>query len=187
MTPFRIAALLLFALTLPAGSLPAAENVVSGPQVGEVVPGPFHPLNVTGAKAGQKNCLFCQNGDNPVAMIFAREASQPVTALMKKIDAVTAQHKDAHMGSFVVFLSDKENLPNQLKEVAAKEGIMTCVLSVDNPAGPQAYRISKDADVTVVLYTKHTVKANYAFKKGDLKEKDIDQIVSDVAKILPKN
>ena len=32
----------------------------------------------------------------------------------------------------------------------------------------------KDADVTVVLYNQHKVKANYAFKKGELKDKDID-------------
>jgi hypothetical protein len=29
------------------------------------------------------------------------------------------------------------------------------------------------------------VKANYAFKKGELKEKDIEAIVGDLSKILP--
>jgi hypothetical protein len=37
-----------------------------------------------------------------------------------------------------------------------------------------------------VLYTDHTVKANYAFKKGELKDKDIDAITKDVSKILPQ-
>ena len=43
----------------------AGEAVKSGPQTGEQVPGPFHPLNINGASAGQKNCLYCQNGTNP--------------------------------------------------------------------------------------------------------------------------
>ena len=51
------------------------------------------------------------------------------------------------------------------------------MLSIDNPAGPKGYKVSRDADVTVVLYTQHTVKANYAFGKGELKDKDIEKIV----------
>ena len=49
-----------------------------------------------------------------------------------------------------------------------------------------ALSVAKDADVTVVLYTNRTVKANHTFKKGDLKVPDIDRIVADVAKILPQ-
>jgi hypothetical protein len=89
------------------------------------------------------------------------------------------------MGSFVVFLNDSEDLPGKLKKLADQTGLKACVLSIDNPAGPEGYKVAKDADVTVVLYAKRTVKANYAFKKGELKDKDVDQIVADIAKILP--
>ena len=41
------------ALVVPA----LAADLKSGPQVGENIPGPFHPLNVTGPTAGQKACL----------------------------------------------------------------------------------------------------------------------------------
>jgi hypothetical protein len=90
------------------------------------------------------------------------------------------------MGSFVVFLNDDESLPKKLKQVAGKEGIKHTVLSVDNPAGPQKYHVAKEAEVTVVLYTDHTVKANHAFKAGELKDKDIGTILSEVKKILPE-
>jgi len=60
------------------------------------------------------------------------------------------------------------------------------ILSTDNAAGQKAYNVDKDADITVVLYTAHEVKANYAFKKGQLKDKEMDKIVADVSKILPK-
>jgi hypothetical protein len=170
---------------LLAGAVFAADAVKSGPQVNEPVPGPFHPLNVTGEAAGKKHCLFCQNGSNPVAMVFAREASPEVAKLIKKLDTCTAKHSDCKMGSFVVFLSDKEGLDTELKSLADKQGLKNIVLSIDNPAGPAKYEVSKEAAVTVVLYTDHTVKANHAFKKGQLKDKDIDAIVKDVAKILP--
>ena len=60
------------------------------------------------------------------------------------------------------------------------------MLSIDNPSGPGAYKVSKDADVTVVLYNQHKVKSNFAFKKGELQEKDIEAIVADISKILPE-
>jgi hypothetical protein len=120
-------------------------------------------------------------------MIFAREVSDPLTSLVKKIDETTAKNNSCHMGSFVVFLNDDENLKKQLKDLAQKEKIEKTVLTIDNPAGPPGYNIAKDADVTVVLYAKKNVKINYAFKKGELKNTDVDKIVADVAKILPEN
>jgi hypothetical protein len=119
-------------------------------------------------------------------MIFAREISDPLTSLVKKIDAATAKNSDCSMGSFVVFLSDDEGLEKKLKDLAKKDKIDHTVLAIDNPAGPRGYGLAKDADVTVVLYTNRTVKANYAFKKGELKDADINKIVGDVSKILPQ-
>ncbi|HWG42178.1 MAG TPA: hypothetical protein VN688_05280 [Gemmataceae bacterium] len=120
-------------------------------------------------------------------MIFAREINDGLTSLVKKLDEATADHSDCRMGSFVVFCSDEEGLENKLKDLAKKEKLKKIVLTIDNPAGPDAYKVAKDADVTVVLYSKQKVKANYAFKKGELKAKDIDEIVSSVSKILPKD
>jgi hypothetical protein len=185
MKKHRIAGLSL-AATLLVGAVFAAERLQSGPQVNEDVPGPFHPYNVTGQAAGKKNCLYCQNGANPVAVVFARESSPQVTKLIKKLDECTTKNADCRMGSYVVFLCDKEGLDKELKEMADKAKLKQIVLSIDNPAGPQEYKISKDSDVTVLLYTKHIVKSNYAYKKGELKEQDIETIVKDVTKILPE-
>jgi hypothetical protein len=119
-------------------------------------------------------------------MVFAREISGPLTSLVKKIDSATAKHSDAHMGSFFVFLtSDEDEMQKKLKELAKKEKIENTILTTDNPAGPRGYNVSKDADVTVILYTNRNVKVNYAFKKGELKDKDVEKIVADVTKILP--
>jgi len=181
-----VVALSLMLALFVGALLPAADAPQSGPKVGERIPGPFHPLNVTGAKAGEKHCLVCENGLNPVAMIFARDVNEPLTDLIAKIDAATAKNRDCKMGSFVVFLSDDESLQKKLKEIARNKNLKHTVLSIDNPAGPKDYNVSKDADVTVVLYTEAKVKANYAFKKGELKDKDVEKIVADVSKIVPQ-
>src|SRR5262245_10627918 len=119
-------------------------------------------------------------------MIFAREVGEPLTSLVKQIDQATAKNNGCKMGSFVVFLSDDEKLEKKLKELAKKEKLQHTVLTIDNPAGPKGYDIAKDADVTVVLYTHRNVKANYAFRKGELKSQDVMAIVKDISKILPE-
>ena len=45
------------ALTAMASIVVADDALKSGPQAGTNIPGPFHPLNVTGAQAGKKHCL----------------------------------------------------------------------------------------------------------------------------------
>ena len=119
-------------------------------------------------------------------MIFAREISDSLTSLVKKIDAETAKNSKAKMGSFVVFLSDDEKLGDKLKDLAKRENLKNIVLTIDNPAGPDGYNVVKDADVTVVLYNQRKVAVNHAYKKGELNNKAIDQVVGEVSKIVPK-
>jgi len=118
-------------------------------------------------------------------MIFAREITDDLTSLVKKIDAETGKNKSARMGSFVVFLSNDEGMEEKLKDLVKKEGLKHTILTLDNPAGPRGYNITKEADITVVLYSNREVKANHAFKKGEFKGKDVEAVVKDVPKILP--
>jgi hypothetical protein len=159
-----------------------AAGIKSGPQVNEAVPGPFHPLNVNGEYAGQKYCLYCANGERAVAMIFARQVTPSLVKLIKEIDSATVNSKGA-MGSFVVFLGKQESLESQLKKVVKDSKLKETILSIDNPAGPEGYNVAKNADVTVVLYEKHTVKVNHAFKKGELTEKSAKKVLADLSKL----
>ena len=127
------------------------------------------------------------NGAKPVAVVFARDMSAPVTSLVKKIDAATAKHSKEKMASFAVFLSDEENLEKKLKEFAEKDKVEKCALTIDNPSGPEPYKIAKDADVTVLLYVNKNVKANFAFKKGELNDAAIAKVLKELPKILEKN
>lgn len=176
---------MLTAALLVAQTISAGESLKSGPQIGENArPKPFFPLNLNGPTPDEKQCLVCRNGDNPVAMVFAREASGPLVSLISKLDAETVKNADKKMGSFAIFCSDSEGLDGKLKDLAKQQNLKKFVLAIDNPTGPEPYKIAKDADVTVVLYNKSKVIANYAFKKGELKAGDVEKIVSDVSKIV---
>ena len=74
-------------------------------------------------------------------MIFAREASDPLTSLVKKIDAATVKNSADRMCSFVVFLTDEENAKDKLKTLADKEGINKTILTIDNVPIIQAARL----------------------------------------------
>ena len=113
-------------------------------------------------------------------MIFAREVSDPLTSLVKKLDAATAAHKKQRMGSFVVFLNDDEGLGDKLKSLAEKEGLKNTVLTIDNPAGPKNYKVAKDADVTVVFYDNRKVEVNRAFRKGELNSQAVSTSLRNV-------
>jgi hypothetical protein len=178
--------LLLAALVAFTGSLAIAAELKSGPQSGEKLPGPFHPLNINGESAGQKACLYCKHGENPVAMVFARSATcEGTQKLITKLEEVTAANSKAEMGCFVVFLSDDDKLGAELKTMAEKAKLKNVTIAIDTPAGPNKYNVSKDADLTVVLYTDRKVVSNYSFEKGKIADKDIEAIAKDAAKMVP--
>src|SRR5215207_5319154 len=93
--------------------------VTSGPKSGEDVPGPFHPLNVTGENAGKKAGLVGSDGGNPGAVVFAREATPEVAKLIKQLDDATIKNAGKSMGSYAVFCSDKDGLDKSLSKMAA--------------------------------------------------------------------
>jgi L-lactate utilization protein LutC len=118
-------------------------------------------------------------------MIFAREINDPLTSLVKKLDAEVAKNKSAKVKSAVVMLTDDEGMEKKLKELNEKQGIKHVSLGVDNPAGPAKWKVAKEADVTVVLYTKRQYTANHAFRKGALNDQAIEKILADLPKIIP--
>jgi hypothetical protein len=181
----KIATLALLALSLLVSQRLYAGSVKSGPEVGQKVPGAFKPLHVTGPDAGQRACLYCKYGARPVAVVFAREITPLVGLLMMKIDAVVAaRQEDARLASYAVFLGAPERISPTVKQMGERFGIRHCVLTVDDEA-PKSYAIAPDAAVTVLLYHRHTVKANHAFKAGELGSRGIEAILADLNRMLP--
>lgn len=179
-------ALSCFSLLMVALPVAAQAPLKSGLQAGEKIETIFEPLNVNGEHAGEPHCLVCENGLNPVAMIFAREVSEPLVQMIAQLDAQAAKNSKFDMGCFVVFLGDAETLKPKLAEVAKKQQLKHVILAIDAPAGPEGFNVSKDADVTVVLYERHKVEANHAFAKDKLTEKSVAAVLADLPKILKK-
>jgi hypothetical protein len=119
-------------------------------------------------------------------VVFARDLTPTLTGLVKKIDDATIANADRRMGSFVVMLSDDDKLEGKLKELAEGQKLKKVVLTIDNPAGPDGLDIAKDADVTVVLYVKKKVVKTFAYEKGKLDDKAVEEIVSAAKEIGPK-
>ena len=118
--------------------------------------------------------------------ILTRKLSDDLTSLVKQVDEKVGANKDKKMASFVVVLSeDPAANEARLKELAKKEGVKNVPLTTyENSAGPETYKVSKDAEVTVLLWVGQKVKANHAFAPGKLSKDGIKAILDDTAKIL---
>jgi hypothetical protein len=120
-----------------------------------------------------------------VVAIFTRKVDDKVAALVKEVDAKVAKNGDKKMAAFVVVLSaDPAANEAKLKELAKKEGIKIPLTTFENAAGPEEYKISKEAEVTVMEWVGGKVKATRAFASGKLNEEGIKGVISDTAKIL---
>jgi len=157
----------------------------SGPQPRDEILTAFRPLNINGEYANEPHCLVCENGLNPVVMIFARDLSEPLLKLVTLLEAATAKHRTQNLGAFVVFLKDSEPFRGQLDQVARTKRLKYTILSIEDPDLLEDYKVAKDAEVTVVLYTRSVVQANHAFKRGGLDDRAINAILADLPKILP--
>ena len=115
--------------------------------------------------------------------VFARKTTEPLASLVKQIDSKIGENNK--LKSFVVILTrDGEKAAGDLKKLAADAGIKHVPLTVHgDPAEVPDYELSKDADVTVVMWSGHKVKAARGFK-GELTEDNIRAILSDVPKVL---
>jgi hypothetical protein len=152
----------------------------------------------------------CEHSTNPVCFVFVREfdpEDKALVGLVKKLDTLAAKHPDARFGCVLVILDDggfrdvlqkeeddlpkrlaetgaaKENLENKLKEMAEAEKLSSITLALDTKAGPKGYQLNEEAQVTILLYNKHIVLENWAFKEK-LKDEDVDRIYAPVEKIV---
>ena len=177
-----------FALLAVAGLAIADEaksKVKSGLEAGES-PAAFNVKDVTGPSKGKSLCYRCQYGAKPVAAVFTREINAEVAALVKEIDAKVGENKDKNMCGFVVLLTDDADAgAKKLEKLAQEQGIKNVPLTVfDGTAGPEEYKISKDAAVNVMMWNKSKVKVNHAFAAGQLKKEDAKKVAGEASKLL---
>jgi hypothetical protein len=174
------ATLVVLCLALPVA---AAEPCQSGPQIGQR-PGPYTFTMSTGTSRGQSQCFICETADKPAMIVFARSLNDPLGKLVAQMDKAVADHKKDDLRAWVSFLSaDQPALDPKVVQWGQKHAIRTIPLGIFEDAdGPPSYKLARDADVTVLLFVKRKVVANFAFRDGEL----TDERAAEVMKALPK-
>lgn len=109
-----------------------------------------------------------------------------MASLVKQVDETVAKNEKKDMRAFLVVLTeDADAAEAKLKELAEKQGIKKVPLTIfEGSAGPSSYKISEDADLTVLMWKGLKVQANHALEKGKLDKKAVKAIVDDTATIL---
>jgi hypothetical protein len=182
----RLLLSLLIAL-IAVSTVPAAEPCVSGTPVGKR-PGPYSFLVATGPQRGQQTCYICEQheGNKPAAVVFARTTSDPLGKLLVKLDAEALAHKDSGCKVWMTLLAEKADL-DALAKWAQKQGLKSApVGAFEDADGPPSYKLHKDADVTVILFTKQKVVANFAFRAGELDDKAIESVLKAVPQLFER-
>ena len=115
--------------------------------------------------------------------VFARKTSEPLASLVKQIDQKIGEN--GQLKSFVVVLTQKgDQTAEELKKLANDASVKHVPLTMHpDPAEVPQYELSKDADVTVLMWKDHKVKVNHAYK-GELTDKDVRDVVADIPKLL---
>jgi len=168
-------------------SLHAEDPCVSGVPVGNR-PGPYSFLVATGKERGQQTCYICEQheGNKPAAVVFARSTSDAIAKLLTRLEAAGAARKDSGYKVWMTLLAEKADL-DLLAAWAQKKGLKTVpVGAFEDADGPPSYKLHKDADVTVLLFSKQKVIANFAFRTGELTDKRIDEVIKAVPHLFEK-
>lgn len=188
----KLVSTFLAGAVLVAGiSVAVAAELKSGKQPGDAI-GAFDVVKCAGSeddgvKLGSELCYRCKYGNRPMVMVFSRKADESLTGLVKKLDAAVEKNADEKLAAFVNLLGDNHGaLEDNAKKLGKKVNApnVPIVVPVEYENGPADYGINPAADVTVILAVKGKVVANRAYGPGQLNEKAVEQILSDVPKIL---
>jgi hypothetical protein len=175
----------LCGVAIPVAQLHGDEPCRSGLQPGQR-PGPYAAVISTGPQRGQSHCYICETGARPAVVVFARSINDPLGKLAAKLDQAVLTLKKADLRSWITFLAaDQLSLDPKLVEWGQKHALRQVPLGVfEDLVGPPSYRLSKDADVTVLLFVKQKVVANFAFRSGEMNEAEVAKILETLPKIV---
>jgi hypothetical protein len=148
-------------------------------------PGPYSALVSVGPQRGTQHCFICEAADRPIVIVFARTLSDPLGKLAHRLDKLMVEHKAVDLRGWVTFLAvDQTALDAHVVQWGQKHATGKVPLAVfEDVVGPPTYLLAREADVTVLLSVKQKVVANFAFRKGELNDAAVEQIVKSVPRI----
>jgi hypothetical protein len=182
----RVRFLPLVLLLLAAGAARSAEPCVSGLAPGQR-PGPYSSIVCVGSERGQSHCFICDTADRPAVVVFARTPSAELGKLAQGLDKAVIDSKGAEFRAWITFLhTDQSSFDPTVVQWSRQLGLRNLPLTVfEDVVGPPTYRLSKNADVTVIVFTKQKVVANFAFRGGELDDKKTADILQAVKAVVP--
>ncbi|HLJ95609.1 MAG TPA: hypothetical protein VKU02_20700 [Gemmataceae bacterium] len=174
---------LWFALVAEPGW--TADPCRSGLEPGQR-PGPYAAVISTGPERGKSHCYICETGDRPAVVVFARSLSDSLAKLCQQLDQAVAAHQKVELRAWMTLLSDDQmGLDPRVVQWASKHALRNVPLGIfEDVGGPPSYRLARDADVTVLLFVKQKVVANFAFRECELNAAKIAEIVNALPRIV---
>lgn len=122
-------------------------------------------------------------GPHPNVLIFAREVSEPLAMLVRKVDEV-AREPANRVDSFLVLVGDGPKLEPALKELAVKHRLKNTTLSVEPASTVRSFRVSKQNDITVLVCDNGGSRGFYTFKVQSFTERSCDKFLADLSKVI---
>ena len=167
---------------------PAIRAIKSGLQPGDKTFA-FHVQDVSGPRAGKTLCYACAFGKHSVINIQTKKLDDNLLALVKELDSLVdpaAKIKGDSKHAFVVYLTeDPEAAEKELAAAAKKLNLQNIPLTIyDELTGPRPYKLSKDAEVTVMMWADAKVRTNHAFPAGGLAKADVTSVLKSAKKHL---
>jgi hypothetical protein len=170
---------------LAVTAVAADEPVASGPKPGQR-PMPYAFVLATGPNRGTASCYICDTGDKPAAVVFARSLSDPLGKLAAKLDQAAADAVVPEFRTWLTLLAagPQPAAEDRLAAWGRKHAVRQMPLGVfEDEVGPPAYRLSRQADVTVVLFVKRQTAATFAFRAGELTDARIEEVMKALGKL----
>jgi hypothetical protein len=150
--------------------------------------------HVNGPYAGKKRSLICELAGRPAALIYADQVDATLLTLLKKLDAMAEADMQHKMRSSCVLLTAREQDQEPFRGLARRENFKATVLAMTEKQRqrpyfniwprPRPYYPHEEATVTVILLQRLQVRSSYAFRKGELRNADVDAIVTAASTLL---
>lgn len=146
---------------------------------------------VHGPQAGQAVSLICDLAGRPGVLIYAREMEPALVKLLTKLDAVAQKGSTQQMRSTCVLLTTQDEDRSALRDIGKREKLEATILATHEFVkhglyfgSDRRYELNPEANVTVIVLQQLTVQSSYAFRKGELKEGRVEEIVKAAAALV---
>jgi hypothetical protein len=166
-----------------AFSAAVADEIKSGLET--KTGGAFNVKAITGERKDDTLCYVCKYNAEArpaVVLIFTQKADENLAQVVKAVDEV--QKSNAKLGTVVVGVSGVE--ASDFQKLQDTHKLTTPLTVAVDKDGPKAYKLNKDAAVTILVYKKGgVITKNFAFKDtkdAAAKVKDIAAAAQDVLK-----